>query len=411
MMETHLAVDAATLSGGRPFSRPALIRPREVAFWLYVGLVAAGAWLTIVQQDVLLHISPSGFGLSWLLLVLYLVPAAALISYLDIVRKQPLSMLAGALLWGAVAATAVAARGNVGWGLVVARLGGPDFAAQWSAAVTAPLVEETAKVVGVVLLAMIAADEFRDPLDGFVYGALVGLAFAVVEDVLYFVAIFGGTPSDVVHGFGVRVLSSGLYGHALWTGMSGLGVGYFISMRRQWTTGRRLIVAGSLLLVAMAGHFLWDSPLLNFSAGSQGNAWLILVAESTLKGLPFLAFGVILVVLARRRERRQLVAVLSREAIHSTIRPEEVPTLRSAAARRRARRTVRSRAGRPAAAALRRLQRQQLHLAAVLERFGEDAEPTLRQRAVSDRLRRRFAALEGEATQGIDPHQPLTAAR
>jgi protease PrsW len=401
-MESQLAVDVAAVSGGRPFSRPALVRPREVAFWLYVGLLGTGAWLTIVQQDALLHISPSGFGLSWLLLVLYLFPAAFLIAYLDIARKQPLSMLAGALLWGAVTATAVAARGNVGWGLVVARLGGPDFAAEWSAAVTAPVVEETAKVVGVVLLAMIAADEFHDPLDGFVYGALVGLGFAVVEDVLYFVAIFGGTPSDVVRGFGVRVLSSGLYGHALWTGISGLGVGYFISMRRQWTTGRRLRVAGSLLLVAMAGHFLWDSPLLNL-AGSKGNAWLMLVVESAVKGLPFLAFGAILVVLARRREQRQLLGVLSREAIHSTIRPEEIPTLRSAAARRRARRAVRARAGRGAAAVLRRLQRQQLHLAAVLERYGENAEPTLRQRAVCDRLRRRLVALGGDTTQAIEP--------
>jgi hypothetical protein len=64
---------------------------------------------------------------------------------------------------------------------------------------------------------------------------------------------------------------------------------------------------------------------------------------------------------------------------------------------------VRARAGRGAAAVLRRLQRQQLHLAAVMERYGEDAEPTLRQRAVCDRLRRRLVALEGGTTQAVEP--------
>ena len=35
-------------------------------------------------------------------------------------------------------------------------------------------------------------------------------------------AAFGGTPAGVLQGFYVRVLSSGLYGHVLYTGLVGM---------------------------------------------------------------------------------------------------------------------------------------------------------------------------------------------
>jgi RsiW-degrading membrane proteinase PrsW (M82 family) len=45
----------------------------------------------------------------------------------------------------------------------------------------------------VILIYLIARDEMDDMMDGFVYGAMVGLGFALIEDVFYFIAIFGGT--------------------------------------------------------------------------------------------------------------------------------------------------------------------------------------------------------------------------
>ena len=371
-----------------------LFRPRQQAFWVYVALILAGAWFTVVQQDVLERISPSGFALSWLLLALYLIPAVVLISFLDLTRVQPRSLLLGALLWGAVTATSVAALGNDGWGLVVARLAGPEVAAQWSAALTAPVVEESAKLMGVIVLAMIARDQFRDPLDGFVLGALVGLGFAVVEDVTYFIGIYGGTPSDVLHGFFIRAIESGLYGHVLWTGISGLGVAYAVALADSRTRVTRFRVASSLLLVAMAGHFLWDSPLLELYPTAAAGSWQM-VAGLSVKGLPFLAFGAILIVLARRRERDALRMALKSEALQGSIPPEEISVLASPALRRRARRAERSHAGRRGARALGRLQREQLRLAAMLQRYGLEAAVTQRQRAVCERLRRELHTGQG----------------
>jgi RsiW-degrading membrane proteinase PrsW (M82 family) len=105
------------------------------------------------------------------------------------------------------------------------------------------LVEETLKAVGVVLIYLIARSEVNGVIDGFVYGAMVGLGFAVVEDVLYFVAQFGASPAGVIGGFFVRVLASGLYGHVLYTALTGMGIAWFVT-RPGERPGRRLLVAG-----------------------------------------------------------------------------------------------------------------------------------------------------------------------
>ena len=135
--------------------------------------------------------SPGGWALSWLLLALYGMPVLVVIYSLDLYEREPLSLVAAAFVWGAFAATTLSALGNGGWGLTVARIGGPEFAARWTAALTAPFVEETLKGCGVVLLYLIARDEIDDVMDGFVYGAVCGLGFAIVEDVFYFMSVFG----------------------------------------------------------------------------------------------------------------------------------------------------------------------------------------------------------------------------
>ena len=210
------------------------------------------------------------------------------------------------MLWGAVAATTLSGFANDGWGLVVARVGGPEFAARWTAALTAPFVEETLKGLGVVMIYLIAPDEFDDMMDGFVYGAVCGLGFAVVEDVFYFMGVFGGHPDGVLQGFFVRVVASGLYSHVLYTGLVGMGIGYFVSRRQRQPLARRLLVLAGLSAAAVLGHFLWNSPLLDLfpSRPWSGMDLLMIPVATAVKGLPLLGFATLAVVLARRRERR-----------------------------------------------------------------------------------------------------------
>ena len=166
-----------------------------------------------------------------------------------------------------------------------------------------------------MLIYLIARDEVDDVMDGFVYGAICGLGFAIVEDVFYFMAVFGGEPAGVLQGFWLRVVAGGLYGHVLYTGIVGMAVGVVVSRRAAEPLRRRLAVAAGLCVLAAAAHFLWNSPLLTFFPAEPwtGSDYLVVVLATAVKGLPLLVFVAIAVTLARRRERRWLRSALEAE--------------------------------------------------------------------------------------------------
>ena len=144
-----------------------------------------------------------------------------MIWWLDRFEKEPLWLLAALFLWGAIVVPVLAivfelvAEGVAG--IVIA--GTPlEFT---SVSVIAPIVEEIFKGIGV--LAVVALRDFDDALDGLVYGATIGLGFALTENILYFFGNFvGGVPV-----FFVFILRSIVFGlnHALFTGVFGLFLG------------------------------------------------------------------------------------------------------------------------------------------------------------------------------------------
>jgi RsiW-degrading membrane proteinase PrsW (M82 family) len=367
---------------------------------LYAAVLLATGWYTIGEQTVFRDISPAGWVLSWVLLAVYALPVFLAVYFLDLYEREPLSLVLGALLWGAIAATSMAGIANQGWGSVVARVSGPAFASQWTAALTAPWVEETLKAAGVVLIYLIARGEVDDEMDGFVYGAVCGLGFAVVEDVFYFVGVFGGSPSAVVAGFYIRVVSSGFYGHVLYTGLAGMGIAFFVSRKDEVSRGRRLMVAGGLFLLAVAGHFLWDSPWLDLFPGRLHSAadWLQIPLAAAVKGAPLLCFVVVAVWLARRRERKWLGGALESEVGLAGLTATEFGILLDPRARRRSRRAMRERAGKRAARLLKRLQREQVTLAMVRTRGTSGDDPDLtRQRDYCKSLREALMAIPSAA--------------
>jgi RsiW-degrading membrane proteinase PrsW (M82 family) len=390
----------ASASVERQDLQRSLFQPREPAFWVYLAFVTYGAFRMVRALVELTEISRSGWALSWVLVIVYALPLGVLIYRLDLYEREPLSLVIGAFAWGALAATALALDA-AGWDQLVARVFGQDVAARWGPALTAPVIEELLTGAGVVLICLIGRDEIDDVMDGFVYGALCGLGFAVVEDVLYFMAAFGGSPGGVLEGFYVRVVSSGLYGHVLYTGLTGMGIGYLVSRREDVPTKKRVAVAVALFLAAVLGHALWNAPVLDlgptppFSLADR----LLLPVDLAVKGLPLLLVVVIGVSLARDRERRwldrSLVAEIGREGISA----EEFEILRDPKLRRRALSEMRRRAGRPAAALLRRLQREQVNLAMVVSRAPTPDDPAIeREREYCRSLRDALAAIPGAAS-------------
>jgi RsiW-degrading membrane proteinase PrsW (M82 family) len=390
-------VDPARTS--RQTLQGSLFQPREPAFWVYLAFVTYGAFRMIGALVQLSQISRSGWALSWVLVIVYALPLCVLIYRLDLYEREPVSLAIGAFLWGALAATALALDA-AGWDQLVARVLGQDAATRWGPALTAPLVEELLTGAGVVLIYLIARDEVDDMMDGFVYGALCGLGFAVVEDVLYFMAAFGGSPTGVLEGFYVRVVSSGLYGHVLYTGLTGMGIGYLVSRRDDVPITRRVVVVAALFLAAVLGHAVWNAPILDLGPTPPYSLVdrLLLPLDLAVKGLPLLLLVVIGVTLARDRERRWLDRSLAPEIGREGISAEEYEVLRSPKLRRRALADMRHRAGRSAAGVLRRLQREQINLAMVASRAPTPSDPAIaRQRDYCRSLRDALAAIPGAA--------------
>jgi len=381
-----------------PLHQAHFFQPRLPAFWLYVAVVALTGVVAVGEQNLFREMSPVGWALSWGLVILYAAPVAVLVYLLDLYEREPISLLIAAFVWGAVAATTLASIGNAGWGIVVARLAGPEFASRWTAALTAPFVEETLKGVGVVLIVLIARDEVDDVMDGFVYGALCGLGFTVVEDVFYFIAVFGGDVGGVLRGFFVRVIASGLYSHVLYTGLVGMAIAIVTTRREERSLRGRLMLAGLLAGAAVFGHFLWNSPILEFFPAQpwHGADWLLIPVATAVKGLPLLLFVVLAIRLAGAREHRWLHETLASELDTDAVTPQELAILESPRLRFHARRELQRRAGDRAAKLLKRLQREQVNLAMIRSRVATEDDPALlRQRALCRSLRDALEAIPG----------------
>jgi RsiW-degrading membrane proteinase PrsW (M82 family) len=383
-----------------PAQGPAPVRPswgyhvslwqwRRPAFWFYAVIMAGSLIASLILQLNFVGLSPVGWLLSWFLLLIYAVPVFIFVYVLDLYEREPLSLVFGALLWGGFAAVALSLLAQTGWDSVISSLLGQN-ATEWSSAVSAPITEEVTKGAGVIFIYLIAREEMDDIMDGFVYGAMAGLGFTVIEDIFYFVGVFGGTPGGVLEGFFFRVIGGGLYGHPLYTGLFGIGVAYFVSRRREATTGQRILVAGGLIFLSMFAHFLWNSPLLYFypeTLSSVGD-YLQVIFATAVKGMPFLAFLILMIVLARRREHRWLRAALQSEVGLQGLHHDELVTLEHPKLRRAAVKRMRANSGPVAADTLKRLQKAHIDLAMIRSRVDEDDHPDLvRQRAYIESLR------------------------
>jgi protease PrsW len=353
-----------------------LFQLRQAAFWLFVILLAITALSVLSEQLTYFEVFPQGWVFSTLLLALYVVPVAVAIYLLDLFEREPVSLLVAAFLWGGVISIGLAAPTNTAWIEILAKIGGVELAQAWGAALVAPPVEETVKFLGVVVIYLIARNEIDDLIDGFIYGALVGLGFAAVENVQYFVqaiAASGGADQlgPVFEMFLLRVVIVGAYMHVLWTGISGLGLAYYVTQRNQ-PHGKRLLVMIGLFALAIAAHVVWNSPLLGelVVAGTGGQ-----VLFGLIKGSPFFIFLAVLVVLAQRREHRWFQMATAAHVGDDVLTEEEIAELGGLRSRWRSRRSVGQRKGPAGARLMGRLQREQINLAMVRARVQADDHP------------------------------------
>jgi protease PrsW len=342
---------------------------RRPAFWVVIGVLATGAVRMSQIAGRFFTTYPWATVTAILLFALLAVPFWFFVSELDFLEREPTSLLVLAFSWGGLVATTVSIRGSAALEDLVAKLGSPHLAADWGAALAGPTVEETAKTLGVVAIVLIARTQINSVLDGIVYGAMVGLGFQIVEDVVFALAAValagrGDQVQPVIATFLLRGFLSGVWSHTLFGALSGAGLGYLV-VRRDAGAANRLGVAALALFGAWAAHVLWNSPI--FSDG-LGNGPSGLLAVLLLKGLPPLVLVLFIVRRVHDREADYYVGRLAAVGNSELITEGELAVLGSGARRAAARRHAKARAGRPAHKAVRRLQRAQAHLAVELSR-------------------------------------------
>lgn len=126
-------------------------------------------------------------------------------------------------------------------------------------AVLVALIEDGAKLLAVLAIALVMSRWFNDPLDGVIYGSLIGLGAGIDESAMYLSFAAASVQS-------VMAQLPRLVAHALMGGVVGFAVGIGARPHRRLRWQPLMIGAG--LLVSMLIHFCWD--WIAYRAGNRG---------------------------------------------------------------------------------------------------------------------------------------------
>lgn len=306
-----------------------------------LGLRAAGVALLVA-------LLPLGF----------VVPAFL---WLDRYESEPARYLVFAFGWGALVATTVSLILNTG-SLAVLQTLSADGQALAIVAV-APVVEESLKTLGVLLIWWFRRHEFDGVVDGIVYAGLCAAGFAFAENVLYFGQGFLEAGREGLVAVFVLRGVLGPFAHPLFTCAAGIAIGYAAHRRG----GVQVVVTLFGLGVAIALHAGWN---LSAVIGLDGY-----VARYLALQLPIFVAAVAFAIWSRRREGRLIAEHLSGYAAHGWLTPAEVTMLSSLPARREARRWASATGGHRAVVAMRSFQDTATELALLRERMRHGTAP------------------------------------
>ncbi len=366
------------IPAGSALPPPVIPARVERSLWWYVGAGIAALLLLAVGSIIVFAIpDPVGLVVSVLAAA---VPAAVyvwLVLRLDPFEIEPRNLLIGAFGWGAV--------GAVFFALIFSILFSASFATTTDAgmnylistAIGAPLVEESCKGLALLAILLFHRHELDNVLDGIVYGAVVGIGFAMTENMLYFGAAYlEGGFGDLGELFLARAVIFG-FGHAIYSATLGAAIGW---SREQYARGPwRFIVPILGWALAVIQHLLWNGGVILTSGllGADASIIQVVLIDGALFLLPAIIVLFIIARVAHRRELRIMRTELEHEMRRGTITPGEYETLFSDELRQRTLRQAAATGDRD----LRQIQQRFFEIAAELAfreyhlKQGEDPKP------------------------------------
>jgi protease PrsW len=253
------------------------------------------------------------FGVPALVVTFAILPVAVYLTialWHDRFEPEPWWLLAGAFLWGGSVAILVAGIVNsTGSQLISAELGAAAGDA-YGASVCAPFIEEIMKGLALLAVFLWRRNDLNGILDAIVYASMVGLGFAMAENLQYYGnALEAGTGALGQNFFLRGVVLPFL--HPLFTSMTGIGLVLALRARDRRT---KLLAVALGLAAAMLLHSAWNTNPVIFGP---------------LLVLPVFVLMLILI----RRSLRHESALVRRYLSDGTASAEDIERLASVRAR------------------------------------------------------------------------------
>jgi RsiW-degrading membrane proteinase PrsW (M82 family) len=242
------------------------------------------------------------------------------IRWADRFEPEPWWLILVAFVWGAIFAT-------LGGGItssIASSLTSGFFDAKGAdvigATVFAPVFEEGFKGLGVALIALASALGLREldgPLDGAIYGGVVGLGFTLTEDILYVANQFA---TSGIGGFAfllfLRTVLLGL-SHCTFTACTGLGFGIATEAKSWWLKIAAPVIGFGCAMMMHAMH-----NALPTLGGGIGLVMMLIISW----GIDILFF--VLLALLVVRDRTIVIRELFGE-VGSLLHPKELQLVSS----------------------------------------------------------------------------------
>ncbi len=237
---------------------------------------------------------------------------------IDRYDPEPWWALALVLAWGAIAACGVACTINTGVEVGASAIGGKDFAEVAGACISAPIVEEGMKGLGVLGVFYFLRREFDGVVDGVIYATFAALGFAATENIIYYANAVKADPAGgaLAATFVVRGILAP-WGHPLYTSMTGIGFGIARETNRTWL--KWMAPLGGYC-AAMFLHCVW-----NTASTISGFLFILMLPLWILFVLAFIGILIWLVV----RKGRIIRAHLQDEVLLGTLTREELALVTS----------------------------------------------------------------------------------
>lgn len=263
-----------------------------------------------------------GVILSVLFGVVPMLAFAYVVYWVDRYEKEPILLLGGVFLWGAIIAAGAAFIVNsfVGLGIYMFT-GSQAFTEISTASAIAPVIEESLKGMACLLVFLFFRHEFDSILDGIVYAAVTAIGFAATENIYYIYTY--GFQQDGVNGilymFFDRVILVG-WQHPFYTAFTGIG----LAVSR---------LSRNLSIKIIAPIIGWGVAVFTHSIHNT--------ISTLFQGLQSLAIGmifdwsgwiamIIFVIWALYREQKWIITQLRDEVTNGVITPAQYKTACSA---------------------------------------------------------------------------------